>query len=376
MSISERDARMGLCALQPLGRPDLSELVQDHSAREVWHMLRHSEQDSAWVRKSATVEIEQIKRATQLTGARFLIPGDPDWPGGLDDLGPVRVAGAGGAPLGVWVKGDAAVLSSGRSVALVGSRAATSYGSHVATELAADLGLQGRPIVSGLAYGIDAAAHRGALAVQTPTIAIMACGIDIVYPVAHTNLLQHVCASGAVVTEAPPGARPLRASFLARNRLIAALSQGVVVVEAAARSGARNTASWANALGRTVMAVPGNVTSSMSESPHWLIQQSEASLVTDASDVERLLGPLQPELEMTLRGRDMPLDLLREDLREVREVFSAKEALGVGELCDRTGKDVVKVLSAVSELTEAGWLEEVDGQQWRLSRPRPPTAPS
>ena len=252
------------------------------------------------------------------------------------------------------------------AVAVVGARASTSYGNHVATEFGADLGLAGRVVVSGLAFGIDAAAHRGALSTRHPTVAVLANGVDAAYPVAHTSLLEGVVARGAVVSEAPPGCRPLKAAFLARNRMIAALTEGVVVVEAAARSGARNTANWAGVLGKHVMAVPGPVTSSLSVTPHRLIREGTATLVTSVADVTELLSPLQPELEMPLRGIDQPLDRLSAPLRALREVLAPREEVNVNDLMSRTGLSVPECLAGVDELVELGWLEEAGEACWRL----------
>ena len=177
-----------------------------------------------------------------------------------------------------------------RAVAVVGARACTVYGEHVAGDLAAGLGDRGWTVVSGGAYGIDAAAHRGSLAVDAPTVAVLACGVDVAYPAAHDGLLRSVRAMGVVVSELPPGARPTRRRFLDRNRVIAALGRGTVVVEAALRSGALNTAGHADELSRTVMAVPGPVTSAASAGCHELLRARGAALVTDAADVLDLVG--------------------------------------------------------------------------------------
>jgi DNA processing protein len=176
------------------------------------------------------------------------------------------------------------------SVAMVGARAATNYGTTVAYEIAADLAAEGVVVVSGGAFGIDAAAHRGALAAQGVTIAVLANGIDQVYPVGNTSLLHAVMATGVVMTELPPGMHPTRQGFLARNRLIAALGGATLVVEAAARSGSASTVTRALELGRDVMAVPGPVTSMMSVGTHELIRDG-ATLVTSADDVRELLNP-------------------------------------------------------------------------------------
>lgn len=364
--LDEWRARMGLCGLQPQGNPQLSELVQLHGAVEVWEAVLGRDADSPWGRRAAGMDLGQLAADTVRCGARFLIPGDEEWPTSVDSLDGVRLAGQGGQPLGLWVRGTLSLTDLSGAVAVVGARASTSYGNHVATEFGADLGLAGRVVVSGLAFGIDAAAHRGALSARHPTVAVLANGVDAAYPVAHTSLMEGVVARGAVVSEAPPGCRPLKAAFLARNRLIAALTEGVVVVEAAARSGARNTANWAGVLGKHMMAVPGPVTSSLSVTPHRLIREGMATLVTSVADVTELLSPLQPELEVPLWGEDRPLDRLPAQLRILREVVAPKEEVNVTDLLIRTGLSVPECLAGVDELVELGWLEEVGEAGWRL----------
>ena len=223
--------------------------------------------------------------------ARVITPASAQWPRNFDDL---RER----APLAVWIRGHDVELSdnclgvlNSPMVAVVGARAATHYGSTIAFDLSAALTQTGLAVVSGGAYGIDAAAHRGALAVGGPTIAVMASGIDLSYPAGHTSLFETIAAHGVLVTELPPGATPTRQGFLARNRLIAALGLGVVVVEAAARSGAISTVGRAAELGREVMAVPGPVTSMLSVGTHALIRDG-AVLVTSADEVVEAMAPL------------------------------------------------------------------------------------
>ncbi len=364
--LDDRAARMGLCALQPQGNPQLSELARLHGAVEVWEAILGRGADSGWGRRAAAIEPQQLAADTSRCQARFVVPGDDEWPMVLSELDGVRLSGQGGAPLGLWVRGSSDLNGLCGAVAVVGARASTAYGNHVATEFGADLGLAGRVVVSGLAFGIDAAAHRGALSTRHPTVAVLANGVDAAYPVAHTALMEGVVARGAVVSEAPPGCRPLKAAFLARNRLIAALTDGVVVVEAAARSGARNTASWAATLGRHVMAVPGPVTSSLSVTPHRLIREATATLVTSVADVTELLSPLQPELEIPLQGEDRPLDRLPAHLRALREAVAPRETATVNDLIARTGLSVPECLASVDELVELGWLEEAGDNAWRL----------
>ena len=217
------------------------------------------------------------------------MPGDAEWPEALARLDHVdAVSGLGGQPLGLWVRGPLRLdqVAAG-GVAIVGSRSATTYGTAVAGDLAAAVATEGRTVVSGAAFGIDQAAHRGALGVGGPTVAVLACGVDRAYPSAHRPLLDHLAQHGAVVSELRPGLPPTRVRFLARNRVIAALSGGTVVVEAAVRSGALNTATWATRLGRVLMGVPGPVTSAPSEGVHELLRTGAAALVTRGEHVRR-----------------------------------------------------------------------------------------
>ena len=189
----------------------------------------------------------------------------------------------------LWVRGTVGLGDLARSVAVVGARASTAYGDHVAGELGSGLARRGFLVVSGLAYGIDGTAHRAALGTGT-SLAVVAGGVDRAYPRGHDALMGELVRRGAVVSEVPPGSAPTRSRFLQRNRLIAALTGGTVVVEAAVRSGALSTARAAAALGRPVAAVPGPVTSSSSAGCHVLVREGRAVLVTDAAEVADLVG--------------------------------------------------------------------------------------
>jgi DNA processing protein len=218
-------------------------------------------------------------------GIRLICPGDPDWPSQLDDLGSAR-------PYALWARGAGDLRDRGpQTVSIVGSRAATAYGVHVATSIAASLSGRGWIVVSGAAYGIDAAAHLGALATTGTTMAVLACGADYAYPRAHAKLLSDIAERGALISEYPPGWLPERRRFLARNRLIAALGAGTVVVEAGLRSGSLNTARHARELGRPVMAVPGPVTSVQSAGCHQLIRDHSTVCVTGAEEIIACLTP-------------------------------------------------------------------------------------
>ncbi len=206
-------------------------------------------------------------------------PATAQWPQQLVDLDS-------SAPSRLWTSGagDLRLLAL-RSVAIVGARNATPYGMTVAGAIAAELTAAGWLVVSGAAFGIDSAAHRGALAAGGSTIAVMAGGVDVPVPRSHAPLLARINDQGLLMSEYPPGTRPRKHSFLERNRLIAALSRATIVVEAGSRSGSLNTADWAATLGRPVLAVPGPVTSPMSRGTHRLIRDRSATLVQDADDV-------------------------------------------------------------------------------------------
>lgn len=293
-------------------------------------------------------------------GARLLVPGDPEWPPGLHDL-------LSTGPLVLWVAGPADLAGlTRRSVSVVGARACTAYGEHVAAELGAGLADRGWTVVSGGAFGVDAAAHRGALAVDGATVAVLACGVDVAYPAAHESLLRRVRAAGAVVSELPPGSRPTRRRFLDRNRLIAALTRGTVVVEAALRSGARNTGTHADGLSRPVMAVPGQVTSAMSAGCHEMIRTEGALLVTDAADVVDVVGELALDAAPERRGERRPEDALDPVTLRVLESlplrrFATPDGVGVV-----AGLDAASVLRGLSLLAGAGLAESRNGA-WRRS---------
>lgn len=230
--------------------------------------------------------IRSTVQATETRGLNVLIPHDEAWPAGLAVLGDR-------APLALWTRGDAGLLTTSLPglVTVTGARAATAYGAHVASMLAGDLARRGRVVVSGAAYGIDAAAHRAALASGRPSIAVMASGVDRPYPAGHRELLGEIVDNGVLVAEVPPGTAPSRERFIQRGRLLAAVSGATVIVEAGLRSGSLNMARVAAGLGRPVGAVPGPVTSATSVGTHRLLHDGTATLVTDASDVTSLLEP-------------------------------------------------------------------------------------
>ncbi|CAN7312500.1 DNA-processing protein DprA [Pseudarthrobacter oxydans] len=245
-------------------------------------------------------------------GGRLIIPSDELWPVQLADLGIQE-------PICLWWRGQEQPLpGAATSIALVGSRDSTSYGASVTGDLAYSLAQRGFTVVSGGAYGIDAHAHRAALAGASgavPTVAVMAGGVDRFYPSGNDDLLRAVSNQGAVLAEVPPGSAPTRYRFLQRNRIIAALSAVTVVVEARWRSGALNTAHHAETLGRAVGAVPGSVHSANSAGCHRLLRDGGAVCVTDAAEVAELAGPSGSALPDPRHGQAAVQDgLTLEDL--------------------------------------------------------------
>ncbi len=216
---------------------------------------------------------------------KTLIPSDPAWPQGLNDLGTE-------APLMLWVKGDIELLSGKLTdrVTVTGSRSATAYGLGVTRDLVAHLTSREKVIVSGGSFGIEMAAHQVALAERGRTIVLMPCGLDCFYPRANSHLFEEIEASGLLVSERPLRVPPMRQDLIARGRLMAALSGTTVVVESGIRSGAITVARKADQLGRCVAALPGPITSKMSTGTNRLIQQGTASLVTSPSEVINLLN--------------------------------------------------------------------------------------
>ncbi|MDR1393204.1 MAG: DNA-processing protein DprA [Bifidobacteriaceae bacterium] len=252
-----------------------------------------------WLPRLEGLDPGRELRAIEALGGGLLLPDDPGWPVGLNDLEDA-------APFCLWVRSEAGLLDAlggclTRAVAVVGMRACTAYGETVTAQIAADLVAHGVTVVSGGAFGVDAAAHRAALAAGGLTVSVMAGGVDRFYPAGNERLLGAVAAQGAVISELPPGAAPRRERFLQRNRLIAAITAVTVVTESGWRSGAHRTARDAAGLMRPVAAVPGPVTAASSAGCHKLIREGVATLVTNADEVLELAGPLglvgQPEPE-------------------------------------------------------------------------------
>jgi DNA processing protein len=301
-------------------------------------------------------------------GARLVVPEDPDWPAWpLLCLGvPAdRAARGSGQPLGLWMRGAAEVETTfDRAVSVVGARAATGYGEHVAAELGFGLVQANMTVVSGAAYGIDAAAHRGALNAGGPTVAVLGCGIDLAYPAGHSGLIDGIAGAGLVVSEYPPGTTPARHRFLVRNRLIAALSSATVVVEAGVRSGARNTAATAAALGKLVMAVPGPITSVMSVGCHDLLRTGGATIGGSVAEIIEAVGPLGENLDPARKARKRVTDGLNSQALRVHGALSREESRDAGEISVDSGVPIDRVRALLPELELTGHATRHD-EGWR-----------
>lgn len=327
--------------------------------------------DAVRLETSARREIDRAAAdlaEAERVGGRLIVPEDPEWPGWpLLSLANAWARGLRWAapPLGLWARGrpglDEALQ---RSASVVGARAASPYGEHVAAEFGHGLATAGLTVVSGAAFGIDAAAHRGALAAEGCTIAALACGVDQPYPVAHTTLLDRIARTGLVLSEYPPGTRPAKHRFLVRNRLIAALTAGTVVVEAGVRSGARNTASSAGALGKAVLAVPGPITSGMSAGCHELLRSGTATAVCSVADVLEQVGAIGADLAEPATGPARPTDGLGADALRVHEALRPRKELSAREVSAEAGVPLERVRALLTELELTGLAAEGDGG-WR-----------
>lgn len=367
----ERRARIHLGAALEPGDPLVAHAVTEVSAMSVRQALLDGyprlDPDGRRRRRLTEVDVDAVLERGSARGLRFLSPDEPGWPASLASLHGVVRESRGGPPLGLWVRGHIDAVGRGRSVAVVGSRAATGYGSAVATEWAARFAEASVDVVSGAAYGIDAAAHRGCLAVGGTTVAVLACGCDQAYPKGNAALLERICDGGALVSEAAPGSPVTRSRFLTRNRLIAALAAVTVVVEAGARSGALSTARWAQELNRTVAAVPGPVTSSLSLGPHQLLRETDAVLTSRPEEVVELVGDLGVDAAARPATPAVPTDALSTDAALVHEALPARRPITVAELIAATGMPVAAVISALTELLTAG-LVAGGGDVWRRAR--------
>lgn len=313
---------------------------------------------SRWRSRAEPATVADAISGARDVGARLVLPGDPAWPEGLDDLG-VH------APMVLWVRGDVDLLGAGPRVAIVGARAASGYGEMIAADFAGDLAAGGAVVVSGGAYGIDGAAHRAALSVEGKTIAFLAGGIDRAYPQGHQQLFRRIVEKGAVVSEVPCGTAPTKWRFLARNRLIAAVSHATVVVEAGWRSGSLNTAGHAAALGRPLGAVPGPITSPASAGCHRLLREYDARCVTTVEEIRELWGDSGGGGGVGAEvGETQNPDQVR-----LLDAMSGRAALSVVELSRRSGLAPERISAMLGLLELSGHVLRTE-RGWQRGAPR------
>lgn len=386
-----RRARAWLSRAVEPGTVDFWRYVEDRGPVEAVRRIRAGTAPDriralVGARAQDDMTLADLSRAERC-GARLVVPEDDEWPAMPLHALTVAVARepddhrqqsdrtlAPVPPLALWVRGGGRLDElADRSVAVVGARAATAYGEHVAAELGHQLGERGWTVVSGGAFGIDGAAHRGALAAEAPTIAVLSCGVDRPYPAAHGALFHRIADDGLLVSEWPPGCAPLRHRFLVRNRLIAGLTRGTVVVEAAARSGAQATARRAQALGRRVLVVPGPVTSAMSVGCHELLRDEDlhAELVASAAHVIAAVGTIGDDLDAPVERPDAPRDGLSDLASRVLDACPVRTGVSPERLAAVAGCDVLDVLRVLPAL-EVADLVQWTGTGWRLTPPPKP----
>jgi len=284
---SELDARLILFSAIEGGQVFWTKEINEKGAVDVYGRLISEEYDikkfAKVIAKARSADLKTIKTQISASKATFLTPLSEYWPKCLNELAAI--------PIGLVVKGDVAALSQ-RSLAIVGTRNPTPYGVRIAGDFAAGFVDREWNIISGGAYGIDSAAHKGALIAEGQTVAVLATGIDVVYPAGNMRLFAEIAENGALVSEVLPGVHAIPVRFLNRNRIIAALSQATLVVEAAFRSGSLRTARDAAELLRPVMAIPGPINAPTSEGCHRLIGERAAEIVTSVTDAIELVSAL------------------------------------------------------------------------------------
>jgi DNA processing protein len=369
----EKYARAALTYLVEPADRRLARLLREHGAARALDAIKSGRppgpgRQGQWANMERwRVRLPELPRPEQLlafreSGIRLICPGDPEWPGQLADLGDDE-------PYALWLRGSADLrFSCLRSLAIVGARAATAYGSYISAEFAASVAARGWAVVSGGAFGVDAAAHRGALSADGVTVAVLACGVDVPYPSAHAGLLDAIAAQGVLVSEWPPGRHVSRLRFLVRNRVIAALATGTLVVEASQRSGAVNTARHARDLHRRLMAVPGPVTSDLSAGCHHIVREWQGVLVTSAAEVTENLSPVGVAVPAQPGVTLLPRDELGHDQATVLDAMPRRGGSGTVRVAQRAGLDPATVVRCLGELSAAGFIERCD-DGWRLRRP-------
>lgn len=374
---SVKHDRLALSLVIEAGDPRLRDLLIHHEPGELLDAVIGRlapgavSVPEAWTERANRLDrrLAAVEARADKEGLRWICPGERGWPQSLADLDQVDpFHGTVGAPLGLWLRGVGNLADlCAQSVAIVGARACTTYGAECASEIAGDCADAGYTVVSGAAFGIDSCAHRGSLVMRKPTVAVLASGADIDYPKAHTALLARIAESGLVVSEQAPGESPMKGRFLSRNRLIAALTQGTVVIEAARRSGSLNTLHWADQLGRLTMGLPGPVTSQQSAGVHAAIRGGEAVLVASGKDVVEELGGLGSPSADHIAQPSTGFDLLPPAAQRTLDGLDWRRGRSLTEIASGVRLTARDVLRSLDLLERRGYVTRLD-TGWILAR--------
>ena len=371
-----RRARIALAAICEPGEAGLADVVDSTGPTATVAALLDADRQrpkipraDALRRRLEELDLDALIDRGREIGARVVVPGDGQWPGRMNELRAHR-------PLALWCWGEADPrLMALRSVAIVGARACTRYGEWIAREWSAQLAQDDVTVISGGAYGIDAAAHRGALAVDGVTICVLAGGVDTPYPRGNEGLFAEIVDRGLLVSEAPPGETVRRRRFLTRNRLIAALASATCVVEAAHRSGSVTTASNAAELNRPVLAVPGPVTSEMSRGTHRLVHEGVAMLAADVTDVRAVLPDFErahgasrghaTHNESEVHSGEQPIgSALQEVLDAVPTPYWSAEGMSLDDIAVRSGVSGSQARTCLAQADEMGLVQQRGQDRW------------
>lgn len=330
------------------------EAIFEESKSALRYFLKHNEEAIECLRNfNKWDEVEKEMKRLNENKAEIVTFRDPNFPALLKNIQD--------GPVFLYVKGH--LREDDLNIALVGSRRASSYGIITAENLARGLALAGFTIVSGMARGIDAAAHRGAISARGRTIAVLGCGLDVIYPPENRSLYEAIAQSGAVVTEYAFGTPPHARNFPFRNRLISGMSWGVVVVEASEKSGSLITARLAAEQGRTVFAVPGEINSPLSRGTHLLLKEG-ATLI---ESVEDILEDIRPQVTPTISvPKEKPVSSvnIKEAEGRLLDLIGPKPVHG-DELIKETGLPAGEVMGLLLSLELKGLIQQLPGKYYR-----------
>ena len=353
---------------------DVEKIARGIELREEWigsRLLAQTSSRAGWKQPA-----EDLATMAQ-RGIRLVTPEDPEWPtdvfttsfgyaeSGYSDAVKSHQADA-AAPHGLWVKGRPLNQMVAQAVTIVGTRTVSSYGRKVTALLASGLASNHWTIVSGGALGTDTVAHHEAMSAGGLTVMVASCGLDYCYPPGNQDLFTRIAEHGCLVSEYPPGMHPARHRFLTRNRLVAAMGAGTIVTEAGWRSGALNTLSWAEAMGRIAMAVPGPITSVNSIGCHERIKNQEAILVTGVDDVRSVLstpGAIDPAEQMELAFPASPQSKLSPNELRIFDALSPSHPLRASDIAPQAGLTVALTVHILVDLEKRGYVLR-QGSQW------------